>query len=120
MQLKTGIYCPLIKSDCKQMACSWFMQIRGRHPQTGADLDEWMCAVAATPLLQMAVAQEVRHGAAETNALRTDVAKANERSSFMGALVNHAGFARGYIPLPKSANDEFTNAQNEYNPLKPD
>jgi hypothetical protein len=39
MQLKNGTFCPLIKKDCVQLQCAWFTQLRGTHPQTGAEID---------------------------------------------------------------------------------
>ena len=34
--------------------------MRGTHPQTGAEIDEWMCAISAMPMLQVEVAKEAR------------------------------------------------------------
>ena len=51
MQLKNGSFCPLIKKECVQLQCAWFTQLRGTHPQTGAEIDEWMCAISAMPML---------------------------------------------------------------------
>lgn len=74
MKLEPGKFCPLIKADCLQLGCSWFTQVRGKNPQTGAEVDEWACAVAWMPLLTINVGQEVRQGAAATESLRNVVA----------------------------------------------
>jgi hypothetical protein len=73
MQLKNGTFCPLIKKDCVQLQCAWFTQLRGTHPQTGVEIDEWMCAVSSLPMLQIEVAKEVRQGAAATESFRNEV-----------------------------------------------
>ena len=51
MQLEQGNFCPLIGEDCLKLKCCWFTQIRGMHPQTGEDIDEWGCAVSWMPIL---------------------------------------------------------------------
>jgi len=76
MQLKQGSFCPLIKKDCVQTQCSWFTQLRGTHPQTGQEIDEWMCAVASLPMLQIEVAKQARSGAAATESFRNEMVRA--------------------------------------------
>lgn len=71
--LEVSKYCPLIKEDCKQLGCSWFTQVRGTHPQTGAAVDEWGCAITWMPVLSINTAQEVRQGAAATESFRNAV-----------------------------------------------
>jgi hypothetical protein len=75
MQMKQGTFCPLIKKDCVQLQCAWFTQLRGVHPQTGQEIDEWMCAVSALPMLQIEVAKQARSGAAATESFRNEVVK---------------------------------------------
>jgi hypothetical protein len=72
-RLEPGKFCPLIKKDCIELQCSWYTQVRGRHPQTGNEVDEWACAVAWIPVLQINTSQEVRQGAAATESLRNQV-----------------------------------------------
>lgn len=73
MELKAGTFCPLIKKDCVQLKCAWFTQLRGVNPNTGKEIDQWMCAVNALPLLQIETAKEVRQGAAATESFRNEV-----------------------------------------------
>jgi len=42
--------CPLHKfKPCKQLACAWFIQLRGLNPNTGQEIDEWgLCDCLAT------------------------------------------------------------------------
>ena len=81
MQLKQGTFCPLIKKDCIQTQCSWFTQLRGVHPQTGQEIDEWMCAVASLPMLQIEVAKQARSGAAATESFRNEVVKRHDQDA---------------------------------------
>lgn len=80
MQLKTGSLCPLLKKDCVQMQCAWFTQIRGKNPQTGADVDEWGCAVTWLPLLMIENSQQQRQTGAAVESFRNEMVKANEAS----------------------------------------
>lgn len=87
MQLKNGSFCPLIKKDCVQMQCAWFTCLRGKNPNTGQEVDEWICAVAALPMLQIEVAKEARQGAAATESFRNEMVKANSGVEIVNRLV---------------------------------
>lgn len=93
MQLKNGTFCPLIKKDCVQLQCAWFTQLRGTHPQTGAEIDEWMCAISAMPMLQIEVAKEARQGAAATESFRNEMVKIDteQRMADRRAIFPNAG-----------------------------
>ena len=90
MQIKNGTFCPLIKKDCVQLQCAWFTQLRGKNPQTGQDIDEWMCAIQALPMLQIEVAKEVRQGAAATESFRNEMVNANQNANVMSSLLTSA------------------------------
>jgi hypothetical protein len=78
MELKPGTLCPLIKKDCVQLKCAWFMQVRGKHPQTGKDIDEWGCAVTWLPVLQIETSQQSRQTGAAVESFRNEMVRANE------------------------------------------
>ena len=78
MKLEPGTYCPLLKKDCIQTKCAWFVQLRGQHPQTGKDIDEYGCAIAWTPILQIETAQQSRQAGAAVESFRNEMVKANE------------------------------------------
>lgn len=78
MKIEPGHYCPLLKKDCIQTKCAWFVQIRGTHPQTGDPVDEYGCAVAWTPILQIETAQQGRQAGAAVESFRNEMVKANE------------------------------------------
>ena len=81
MQLKPGSFCPLIKKECIQMQCAWFTQVRGKNPQTGADVDEWGCAINWLPILMIENSQQQRSTGAAVESFRNEMVKANETSN---------------------------------------
>lgn len=88
MELKNGQFCPLIKKDCVQIKCAWFTCLRGTNPNTGKDVDEWVCAISALPMLQIEVANQARQGAAATESFRNEMVRAHEESvSVLSAIV---------------------------------
>ena len=80
MKIETGTYCPLIKKDCIQTKCSWFTQVRGTHPQTGQEVDEWGCAISWMPVLLIENSQQQRQTGAAVESFRNEMVKANEQS----------------------------------------
>lgn len=70
MEITTGSFCPLVGGDCLQLKCKWFTQLRGKHPQTGKDIDEWDCAMVWMPILLIEGAKESRHTAAAIESFR--------------------------------------------------
>ena len=57
------------------------MQLRGKNPQTGADVDEWGCAVAWLPMLMIENSQQQRHTGAAVESFRNEMVKANETTT---------------------------------------
>lgn len=80
MQLKAGNYCPLLQKECIGIQCAWFTQIRGQHPQTGEEIDEWDCAVKLMPMLQIEVAHKANQTAACVESFRNEVVKSNQEN----------------------------------------
>jgi hypothetical protein len=70
-----GKICPLHNKDMADVChtCPWWTQLRGAHPQTGADIDEWGCAIAWLPMLMIETAKEARGAAAATESLRNQI-----------------------------------------------
>ena len=75
--MKPGNYCPLIKKKCIEHKCAWFTLIRGMNPNTGAEIDEWGCAIAWMPVLAIEVAQKENQTGAAVESFRNEVVKAN-------------------------------------------
>ena len=72
MKLEQGKFCPLIGEDCLGLKCSWFTQIRGTHPQTGQEIDEWGCAVNWIPTLLIENSQQQRQTGAAVESFRNE------------------------------------------------
>lgn len=66
--------CPLLKAPCMEHGCVWYTHILGRHPQTGAEVDEWGCAVLWLPILLIENAQQSRQAGAAVESLRNRMA----------------------------------------------
>lgn len=80
MKLEPGTHCPLLNKECIQFKCALWTQLRGTHPQTGEEIDEWACAIAWLPVLLIENAKEVRQGAAATESFRNEVVKRVDRA----------------------------------------
>ena len=62
--------CPLIKDSCMEHECHFYIQLLGKHPQTGQDVHEYGCAIGWLPFLLIENSKEVRQGAAATENFR--------------------------------------------------
>ncbi|BFR49436.1 hypothetical protein RVX_R24970 [Nitratidesulfovibrio sp. HK-II] len=69
--------CPLNGFKACRETCRWYIQLRGKHPQTEQEIDEWGCAVSWLPILLIENAQEVRQGAAAVESFRNEMVKAS-------------------------------------------
>ena len=79
MKMETKSNCPLNNfNPCRQLDCAWFIEIRGKNPNTGADVDEWGCAQAWLPVLMIENSQQQRQTGAAVESFRNEMVKANE------------------------------------------
>lgn len=78
--MKPGKFCPLIKKDCVGLKCSWFTQVRGMNPNTGEHVDEWGCAIAWIPMLQIETSQQARQAGAAVESFRNEVVRSNAQN----------------------------------------
>lgn len=79
MKIEPKNNCPLNNFDpCKQTECAWFTQIRGMNPNTGAEVDEWACAIAWMPMLMIENSQQQRGTSAAVESFRNEMVKNNE------------------------------------------
>ena len=83
MKLEPGKFCPLIGKDCIQMQCSWFTQVRGMHPQTGEETDEYGCAVTWLPLMLIENSGQQRRTGAAVESFRNEIVKSTLQSQEM-------------------------------------
>lgn len=92
MQLQNGDFCPFIQGKCKQLECVLFTKVTGKHPNTGADVDEYACAVAWLPALLIENAQQARQTGAAVESCRNVVAEAP--GTLLQVLFENAGQRR--------------------------
>lgn len=85
MQIKPGKFCPLIKKDCIGLKCSWFTQVRGTNPNTGAEVDEWSCAISWLPVLLIENSQQQRQTGAAVESFRNEVTKKAQQALTIAA-----------------------------------
>lgn len=69
-------WCPLIGEECMTHRCAWYCNIQGRNPQTGANLDQWGCAITAIPMLQIEQSAAARATQAATVEVRENITNA--------------------------------------------
>ena len=81
MQLDVQHNCPLNNFEpCKQLQCAWFMKIAGQDPNTGKDTEEYGCAVAWLPILQIENAQQSRQTGSAVESFRNEMVRQNHQT----------------------------------------
>jgi len=73
-------WCPLIRKNCVEHKCAWYMQIMGYNPNTGQDVNEWGCAVGWIPSLVIEASAQGRSTASAVESFRNEVVKANDQN----------------------------------------
>ncbi len=70
--------CREIVAECE---CPKFVNVRGRDPQTGVEVDRYGCVDSFLPLLLIENAQQSRQTAAAVESFRNEVVKAGETAA---------------------------------------
>lgn len=109
MRMKPGKWCPLIKRDCVGLKCSWFVEVRGMNPNTGEMVDEWNCAVAWVPMMQIETSQQARQAGAAVESFRNEVVRTNSENqqlylNFMQQVQNNNTLPAMVTPLDSPIN----------------
>ena len=78
-------WCPLIGEECMEHGCAWYINIQGVNPQDGKIIDQWQCAIAAIPMLQIETSQAARATQSATVEVREEINKATQ-ATVMAAL----------------------------------
>ncbi len=78
MKLKVKDNCPLDNfNPCRKFECGWFIQIRGKHPQTGNEVDEYGCAMALMPMLMIENSRQTSQAGSAIESFRNEMVKQN-------------------------------------------
>lgn len=82
-----GMYCPLWKKPCVKVChtCEFWGHIRGKHPATGQDMDQWMCGYKMQNMLTLEGILVGRQTTATVDALRKEVHTSNDQG-MVGAI----------------------------------
>lgn len=81
------IKCPAtaFARSCREIVvsctCPKFVSLKGKNPQTGADVESWGCVDAFLPLLLIEISQQTRQAGAATESFRNEVMKADETAA---------------------------------------
>jgi hypothetical protein len=67
-----GEICPFHHRDVSEVChtCPLWIHLRGKHPQSQAEFDEWACAHAWAPILMIENAQQARQTGAAIESFR--------------------------------------------------
>lgn len=76
-------FCPLIKKDCIEHKCHWYMFIAGTNPNTGEFVNEHGCAIPWLPVLMIENSQQQRHTGAAVESLRNEVVAYQQSDTFV-------------------------------------
>jgi hypothetical protein len=81
-----GLDCPLWRKDMSLVcqACPWWIQLRGKHPQSEQDIDRWGCAVGWLPMLLIEGAQQTRQAGAAIESFRNEMVQG--QAAFVDAI----------------------------------
>lgn len=83
MAKSNATFCPLIKKDCVEHKCVWYMQVAGHNPNTGEHINDFGCAIAWLPVLMIENSQQQRHTGAAVESLRNEVVAYQQSDTFI-------------------------------------
>jgi hypothetical protein len=72
--------CPL-GSECEEAKdgkiyrCRWYIEVKGKHPQTGEDINEWDCSMAWLPTLTLEMSRTNRGQTSALESFRNEMVK---------------------------------------------
>ena len=79
MKLQAGSFCPLIKKDCVEHKCKFYIQVLGKNPNTGQDVNQWDCAVSWLPMLLIEGSQQTRQAGSAIESFRNEMVNAQQQ-----------------------------------------
>jgi len=79
-------FCPLLKKKCVEHDCKFYIQVMGKHPQTGQDVNNFDCAISWLPVLLIEGSQQTRHTGAAIESFRNEMV--NIQSDFAEVAID--------------------------------
>jgi len=97
--------CPLIKDECLEHGCEWYVEIMGTNPQTGVPMAQHDCTFKWLPLLLIENSQQTRQAGAATESFRNEFVKRSDldlqtRALSYGDILRRLGHDPGTHHLP--------------------
>jgi len=83
MAKATGKWCPLIKKDCVEHKCAWYIHVAGLDPNTGQEIDHFGCSIGWMPTLLIENSQQQRQTGAAVESFRNEMIKSHESNQHM-------------------------------------
>ena len=80
MSLEVELTCPL-GSTCEEVKddkihrCRWYTKVIGKNPQSEEQIEEWNCAIAWLPILQVETSQTNRGQTSALESFRNETVK---------------------------------------------
>jgi len=68
-----GTFCPLIKKECVEHKCKFYVHLLGKNPQSSGVIDNWDCAISFLPVLLIEGAQQTRQAGAAIESFRNEL-----------------------------------------------
>lgn len=84
-----GFICPFHKEDMSEVChkCPMWVQVRGRNPQNGQEIDDWRCSLTWLPLLLIETASQTRQTGAAIESFRNEVVRAASQAARVPNLI---------------------------------
>lgn len=92
-----GLLCPFHKKDVSKVChtCPLWIQVRGKHPQSGHETDTWVCAIAFGPVATMDAARQSHSTSVAIESLRNETnASARTNTALFKAISDAMSVAR--------------------------
>lgn len=86
--------CPLLNGDCLEHGCKFWLQVMGKNPNTGQDINAWDCAIVWMPVLLIENSQQQRQTGAAVESFRNEMVRGNQ------TYLNLAAQALGQLESP--------------------
>lgn len=74
------LYCPYWRRKMSSVChvCPKWMEVRGTHPQTGADVSDWHCSDTVSAMVAIEQVRATRGAQAATESLRNEIVKRSD------------------------------------------
>ncbi len=91
--------CPLLKKECIEHSCKFYVHLLGANPQTGVQEDRWDCTFAFLPVLLIENSQQTRQAGAALEGVRNEMARANDIAAMLPLSVHDQSVLPPAVPL---------------------